>query len=194
MERRFLLGWSLAYVGMAAGTWLTVPFYSDPGQQVTASAWNSATSAAASLLVLTGPMPIIRDEQRLERLLARPPLPGQRCAVLAEAERLLKRAADSELSARSARSHIIGIFTTIGLGLVLGYALQRPDSAATNTTIGLVLNELMIASRPTVGIRGLESYRNGTLIAVTPPPFVVDLHLAPTRIADGYGVAVGSAF
>lgn len=196
LERRYLLGWSLSYAGLAAATWVLVPFYDDPRPQYTTSAWNSATSVAASLLVLTGPMPILRDEKRLERRFQNASRndPAQDCAVLLEAEQLLQRAAANEASARSAQSHLLGTLTTIGLGLILGYALNRPDSAAMSTTIGIVLDELSIASRPTVGIRRLESYKSGTLTAITPPTFVPLMGLAPIRLTNGYGLALGGVF
>jgi hypothetical protein len=175
-----------------------VPFADDPRYQYTTSAWNSATSLGAALLVLTGPVPILRDAKRLERLAAAAPAgeaePAASCALVAEAERLLQRAADNEAGARSARSHLIGTLSTIGVGLILGYALDRPDAAAQSTAIGIVLGELYIFSRPTIGIRRLESYKSGELAAITPPTFVLPISLAPVRLGDGYGIAAVGAF
>jgi hypothetical protein len=188
-ERRFALAWSLSYVGMAAGTWVTLPFSSDPQGQRTESAFNSATSLAAALLVLIGPVPIIRAQQRLEAQLAHGPAD---CAVLVTAEQTLVRAAASQSGARGARAHILSFFSSVGLGLILGYGLQRPQSAAINTTLGIILGELMIATTPTGAIHSLAHYRSGDLGSAAPPT----LHLggAPAPLANGYGLAVGGAW
>ncbi len=194
LERRFALGWGLTYAGLAAGTWALLPFSDDFYGQRKASAWNSATSVAAGLLVLIDPLLVIRDHRRLEALLAADPSPG--CATLAAAERLLVHAAGSEEGARGPRAHILGALTTVGLGLVLGYALQRPESAAINTTIGVFLSEIMIASRPMVALTRLQRYRSGDLSVSTPAPAAggLSLGLAPLRLDSGYGAALSGAF
>lgn len=194
LERRFVLGWSLTYVGLAAGTWALLPFSSEPDKQRIASAWNSSTSIAAALLVLIEPLQVIRDKNRLEALLtpATPAPPD--CAVLARAEQLLKHAASSETGARSTRAHVLSALTTVGLGLVLGYGLKQPDSAATNTTIGILLGELMIASRPTVAVQRLRSYRSGDLTIPPRPAGGLSVGLAALPVSSGYGAAVSGAF
>ena len=175
------------------GTWLLLPFADDFEGQRRASAWNSATSVAAGLLVLIDPLRVIRDHRRLEALLAADPSPG--CATLAAAEQLLVHAAGSEEGARGPRAHILGALTTVGLGLVLGYALQRPESAAINTTIGVFLSEIMIASRPLVAVTRLQRYRSGDLgTATTPPAAGLALGLVPLRLDSGYGAALSGTF
>lgn len=193
-ERRFVLGWSLNYVGLAAGTWVLYPLSSNPEGQRIASAWNSATSLAAALLVLIDPLQVIRDKNRMEALLATPNPAQSECALLIKAEQLLKHAANNEASARGARSHIISTLTTVGLGVVLAYALKQPDSAVTSTPIGIFLGELMLASRPIVAVRRLQSYRSGDLSMPAVPPFNLSLGVAPLAVDSGYGAAVTGAF
>jgi len=191
-ERRYATGWGLIYAGLAAGTWLFVPLSSDPRQYVE-SAFNSGTSALAGLLVVIRPVGVIRDQQRMEKLLVQQGTGEVRCTVLAESERLLLHAAESQQSARNALAHIGNVAVNLGLGLVLGYGLDRPQGAAVNTSIGIVLGELMIATRPLQAARGLESYRVGNLRpeseTQTPP-----LWVTPLRISSGYGVAISSNF
>ena len=194
LERRFLLGWGLTYVGLAAGTWVLLPISSNPQGQRIASAWNSSTSVAAALLLLIDPLQVIRDKNRLETLLAQTPSPQSSCAVLMKAEQLLKHAADNERSARSARAHIISSLTTVGLGLVLAYALKQPDSAVTSTPIGIFIGELMMASRPLVAVRRLQSYRSGDLSITSPPTGGFSLGLTPLALNTGYGAAISGAF
>ena len=184
--------WGLIYAGLAAGSWLFVPLSGDPRQYVE-SAFNSGPSALAGLLVVIRPVGVIRDQQRMEKLLVQQGTGEVRCTVLAESERLLLHAAESQQSARNALAHIGNVAVNLGLGLVLGYGLDRPQGAAVNTSIGIVLGELMIATRPLQAARGLESYRVGNLRpepeTQTPP-----LWVTPLRISSGYGVAISSNF
>lgn len=191
LERRYAIGWNLTYLGFAAGTWTLLPFSDDPQGQRKASAWNSATSLFASLQVLIDPLLVVRDHRRMEALVKQPSALKD-CTVLHKAELLLQHAANSETSARSAKAHIFSFLTTIGLGLVLGYALERPDSAAINTTIGITLGEIMIATRPTAAIRQWQDYRNGNL-RLTAPREGFALRVLPFRTNDGYGVAIGGS-
>lgn len=195
MERRFVLGWSLAYVGMASGTWLLVPFSSNPGQRV-ASAWNSATSLAGGLQLLVKPLRILRSQRRLEALLSQPLPHEQECSRLAEAERLFAAAAKSELGAKAPLSHILSFFTNIGLGLILGYGLKQPSSAAFNIPLGVIIAELQIATRPSIAARRLEGYLAGSLSSRRTEHSGLPLQFTAVSlpIDGGYGAALLGAF
>ena len=71
------MGWSLAYVGLAGASWVLVPLSQDPRQNIDA-AWNSAKALGASLLVLVEPLQVMRDQRRMEALMAEPDQPEQR--------------------------------------------------------------------------------------------------------------------
>jgi hypothetical protein len=170
-----------------------LPLSDDPYNQRRTSAWSSATSIAAGLLVLLDPVRVIRDEQKLERTLAREESPTS-CAMLREAERLFQHAADNETAARSPRSHILTFLGTVGLGLILAYVLQEPSSAAMNTTIGAFLGQFMIETRPTVAATRLQSYRQGELGPPPPSSSLLSLTVAPMLLGNAYGLAVGGIF
>ena len=194
LERRYALGWSLSYVGMAAGTWFLYPIAEDKHGQLISSSWNSATSVVAALNVLIDQLRVVGDQHKLEALLAAPHPAAERCAVVAKAEKLFIHAADNEKSARSPRAHILSFLSTVGLGLIFGYALQRPESAAINTGIGVVLSELMIATRPTLAMQRLERYRSGELELTAPPPSVLSWSVVPNFTSTSYGAAWAGAF
>ncbi len=177
---------------LPAGTWLFVPLSSDPRQYVE-SAFNTGTSLLAALLVVIRPIGVIRDQQRMERLLLQQGTGDVRCTVLAESERLLLHAADSQESARNALAHIGNVAVNVGLGLVLGYGLDRPQGAAVNTSVGIVLGELMIATRPRQALRSLERYRIGNLQPES-ETLTMPLSVTPLLMRSGYGVAVSSNF
>lgn len=193
-ERRFALAWSLSYVGLATSAWVLVPLSSDPQGQRISSAWSSATSLTAAVVAIIDPLRAIADQRRLDRLLAQSPARPARCALLAEAERLLTHAAANEQTARGARAHLFGFFTTVGLGLIHGYVLQRPESAATSTLIGTLLGQFMIGTRPTTAIRRLESYRLGELSESAPPAPTRSVGATVNSLGHSYGVALAGVF
>jgi len=192
-EKRFALGWSLTYTGLATGTWLFVPL--SPGDQgrLIESAWNSGTAGFAALYVLLDPLMTAHDSHRLERLLSRTEGSGNPCQVLAEAERLLAHAANKETAARGALAQLGNLAFNVGLGLILGYGLNRPAGAAMNTTIGLTLGELMILTRPQVARHGLDRYRKGELTA-PPSPSTVSWSVTPIASGTHYGLALAGSF
>lgn len=197
-ERRYALGWSLTYAGLSAGSWVMLPLSSasDPGQLVE-SAWNSGTSAFAALFVLYAPLVAARDVSRLSQQLDL--LRHDRCAQLAEAERVLAKVADNQQSARNALAHISNVAFNVGLGLVLGYALHRPSGAAMSTGIGVVFGELMIATRPKSALQAHSAYKEGRLLAPSstsssPGELIGQITLVPTVQNQTYGLALLGRF
>lgn len=190
-ETFYLGGWSLIYGGIAAGTWIFVPLSDDVPGQMKESAWNSATAVGAAVLMMIEPLRVRSDQQQLERLLAKSAQP-ESCAVLKEAERLFAHVAESEINSRGALMHLGNFAVNVGLGLVLGYGLKRPDSAGMNTMIGTVLGELMIVTRPTLAARRIASYRSGELsVASQKEPL---FNLVPAPIPGGVTLALTGAF
>ena len=111
-----------------------------------------------------------------------------RCKLLFEAERLLAHAAKSEEGARSVTAHLFNIGTSLALGLIMAYALQRPSAAPINMTMGLFIGEMGINTRPTHASRSLERYRQGVLTAAPPPGF---LNIFPSVSASATETRVG---
>jgi hypothetical protein len=196
-ERRFAMVWSLGYAGLGAGSWVLLPLSSDP-QQRTDAIYSSASSLFGALVVLIEPLRVIRQQRRLETLLraAGTTAAPERCALLESAERLLAAAAESEASAHGPLSHIGGVLFNLGLGLGLAYGLHRPDSAAVNTTVGILLGELMIATRPSLAVERWASYRQGELSRSHRSSAISGLSLLalPVRSGDGLALALSGAY
>ena len=192
LERRFAVGWSITYVGLAGASWVLVPLARDARQNLDA-AWNSAKALGASMLVLIEPLQVVRDQRRLEELLAAGDRPEQRCAQLAQAERLLAHAARSEGRATHVLNHLGSLALNIGLGMALGYGLDRPASAAMGVALGTAIGEVMMATRPMLAVRRLERYRAGDL-HLSEPPSGMSLAAFPTQLGSGYGVAVAGRY
>lgn len=187
-ERRFALGWSLTYTGLSAGSWLILPLSDDP-RQLVETAFNSGTSAFAALFSLIGPLSVVSDQRRLRTLLTASTSPDRACATLAASERLFRHAAESEASARGAFAHVSSAAFNVGLGLVLAYALKRPDGAAINTSVGIALGELMIATRPTLATKRWQRYREGNL-SMQPDESQPIVSVSPWLTPTSYGVSL----
>lgn len=198
-ERQFLIGWGITYAGFAGGAWVLVPTSDDPRKRVDAI-WSSSTSVAGALLMIIEPLSVMKDRKRFDRLMAAPaqPAPEQspqvspRCRMLAQAEALMTHAALSEAGAKRTFSHFSSLVVNVGLGLALGYGLKRPETAAQNTTIGIVVSELMIASRPTVAAERLELYRAGRLDAPIHRGWFLLPSMTPTE--GGMSMSVAGTF
>lgn len=189
-ERLFLIGWSLAYAGMAGGTWMFVPLSSDPGQWI-ASTWNSATATAGGLLNIIQPLRVLRAAKRTAALAT---LPGPICTRVAAAEQELAFAARNEKGARAPYAHTLSILTGISLGLFLTYVLKQPKSAMTSIPVGVAISELQIITRPQIAVRRLDSYLQGNLAALKPAPPKTTLIPILAPIDRGVGVALGGTF
>jgi hypothetical protein len=192
LERRFAVGWSITYVGLAGASWALVPLSNDPRQPLDA-AWNSAKALGASMLVLIEPLQVVRDQRRLEEMIARGPAVEGYCAQLAYAERLFTHAARSEGRAGHVLNHLGTLALNVGLGIVLGYGFDRPASAAMGVALGTAIGEVMMATRPQLAVRRLESYRAGDLHR-SEPPSALSLGAFPTQMGSGYGVAVAGRY
>lgn len=192
LERRFAVGWSITYVGLAGASWVLVPLGNDRRQNLDA-AWNSAKALGASMLVLIEPLQVVRDQRRLEQMLAATEQPELRCVQLAHAERLLAHAARSEGRATHILNHLGTLALNIGLGMALGYGLDRPASAAMGVALGTAIGEVMMATRPQLAVRRLASYRAGNLHA-SEPPSSLTVGVFPTPLGSGYGVAMAGRY
>ena len=193
-ERDYAIGWSLTYAGLSAASWVMLPLSSsdDPGQLVE-TAWNSGTSAFAALYVLYAPLSAVRAVHKLNQRLAS--ANDDVCAQLAEAERVFFKVADNQKGGRDALAHIGNVAFNVGLGLVLGYALHRPNGAAISTSIGVVMGELMIATRPSGALSTLADYQKGRLLAPpTSPSLALPFQLVPTLQNQTYGLTLIRSF
>lgn len=189
-ERLFTIGWSLAYAGMAGGTWMFVPLSSEPNQWV-ASTWNSATATAGGLLAIIQPLRVMRAEKRAA---AQATAAGPLCTRLATAEQQLSFAARNEQGARTPVTHTLAILTGVSLGLFLTYVLKQPKAALTSIPVGIVISELQILTRPQTAIRHLDNYLKGNLTTPKPQPPKLTLLPGLAPLDGGMGVTLGGTF
>lgn len=188
--------WSSAALFFAFGgfEFLGATHAPDYGDRV--DLWVGTASLTFTLVQMTAFMPLVTiDQWALDKRLRRDPPGAGRCALVAEAERLLARDARSERIATGAAMQAATIVFNIGAALVLGIAFDRWTSATINLFSGAAIGEIQILTQPTEMITLEARYRRADL--APPPPPKRALHgllLAPTLSHGGGGFAVGAAF
>jgi hypothetical protein len=189
-ERPSALLWTrsfqIGYSALTVGQLVAVPFTSDPvGRSILII--GSASSALALLPSLLLPLTVISDAPRMAELAAGP---GERCAVLAEAEAALRRGAESEAFASGILAHVGNVVVNLGIGLFIGLYYHRWPAAGITFALGVGVGELQILTQPTALVGDLRRYRTGEIEAPEPPPAV---GWAPGPVRPG-GAGLALAF
>ncbi len=87
--------------------------------------------------------------------------PSERRRKLVQAERLLRKSAESEAFGQSWMTHLGGLAVNFAFGLVLAAGYHRLGSGVTSTTVGIAVGELQIVTQPTAAIDDWEAYSRG---------------------------------
>jgi hypothetical protein len=184
-----------------AWSWAAIYSVATAGEVVSAVLRDTSTKPDAAfaasgffvglLVLIVNPLKIMGDQRRLDRLVARGN--ANRCALLADAERLLIRDAASEALGKSALVHIGNFVLNIGLGLGVGLGYHHWDQAALLMLGGYAIGEAQFATQPSDVIDLLARYRAGNLSprrAATTRAFAV----APSFTREGVSLAVAVGF
>jgi hypothetical protein len=160
-SRRWMWSWGIAYGALTLGQAGLALTRDDEGEQV-----ELYVGAAKSLLglvpVLGVQNPALRDSGRLEARVAQVSTGGasaaERCAVVAEAEKLLDAAAADEAFNRGFLAHAGNVLVNGGGLLVIGIGYDRWLTGALGAAVGIAVGELQIFTRPTASLRGRDGY------------------------------------
>ncbi len=187
--------WSSAGVLMAVGNFQLLGALKVPDRGERIDLWVGAASLAFSVAQMAAVPPLVTiDQWTVDRHVRRAAAGADRCALLAEAEKFLKRDAVSEERGTGLAMQAVTLFFNIGTGAVLGIAFNRWDSAATSIFIGSALGELQILSQPTESVRLLERYRAGDMTPRKGEKTAMQWHLLPTVTHDGWGLSTVLSF
>lgn len=174
------LGWGLTY-GTAAVTQMAVTPAISEGNRVVL--YVGAASATIGTLVRAVNIPhVIRERRRLRRYLRSAP---DECAALREAERALARSARWEKRSTTLLLHFGALAYSVGTGLVLALAFNRPMAGHRQLAIGASAGQLMLVTTPQVTLDALTTYRQGHLERLS------RLRTFPLVLPGGGGVAIG---
>jgi hypothetical protein len=161
----------------------------DPSRAGRIDGFIGAGSAAIGIAAMQlMPLKVIGDERRL-----RAAGPGtDRCALLAEAERLLERDARSEAFGTSPLMQAGSLVFNVGLAVVLGAGFHHFRTAGITLGVGAVVGELEIATQPTHSIDALRRYRAGLLEHTEKP--ARSWTIVPSVGAGEYGLQLVGRF
>jgi hypothetical protein len=165
----------------------------DPGDRI--DLWVGAASLLFSIAQIAVVPPLVTiDQWKIDRMVARARPDADRCALLAEAERLLVRDARGETIATGPAMHVATLLFNIGTGLVLGIAFNRWESGALNIFLGAALGELQIVTEPTDSVTLLERYRAGDLAPRKDEKARLQWRLLPSVARGQAGLSWGVSF
>lgn len=167
-------GWAGFYTGAAVFSFGLAGLTEDKTLKITQSvAGVESLLGAGGLLIF--PFPSRNAAQKLRRM---PESTNEeRIAKLKEAERLLKKSADAELSGRSWLQHTLAFLvnTTGSLVIWKGYEKQIKENgdnpftqALINFALGTAVAELQIWTQPTKAIKDRDEYQNKYSLSVLP--------------------------
>jgi hypothetical protein len=146
-----------------------------------------ATAASIGLLsvVAVPPAPLLA-ERKLARLEAG--WRGDRCGLLAEAERLFFGAARRQRFGTSWLMHVGSFLFNAGVGLVLGFGFDRWDTGKISASVGVLVGEIMFLSQPNYLVEDAERYRRGAVTTAAVPRASIGPYLPPGAAGGGISV------
>lgn len=185
-------GWAGIYSGLTIGSLALLP--TKTANEKVDSYLGAAASFVGVAILIVSPMKITFDQTWLERRLRTAPAGTDRCALVADAERLLIRdAADADLG-RQPFVHVFNFLFNIGVGLALGIGFGHWDEAALTAGVGVALGEAQILTRPMDTVETLRRYRLGG-VGPLPPSNALRWSLVPVSTSPrNLGLAFGVAF
>jgi hypothetical protein len=157
-----------------SGTWGGIYGALTIGQLALLSSANTAADKAQNIVGASAafigvlaisiiPLSIEMDQIHWRKELARSTPQDNQCALLADAERILLRGADSEEFGISPLVHVGNFAINVAAGMIVGLGYQRWDLAAAITFPGIAVGEVQVITQPVGLIEDLRRYRAGDL-------------------------------
>jgi hypothetical protein len=153
----------------------------------------AAASFVGLAVLVVLPLDVMRDQRWLERRLKHAPPNTDRCALLADAERLLIRDAASEEFGTGPLVHVGNFLFNIGVSLFQGLYFGHWGQAAITGLVGIAVGEIQAFTQPTDVVRALARYRQADLghaPAKLPPAWLV----VPEASRDHIGLRFALTF
>lgn len=181
-------GWGLGYAALTVGQLLAVPALSPEDRPD----WylGAASSAVGVAFVLVDPLEV-RDAAPDFARRASAASPEAACALLVEAEGLLARSAEHEVTGRRWYVHAANVAFNVAVGLVIGLGFKHWGSAALSAGLGIAMGEATIFTSPSLLASAWADYQGGRLAA---EGAAVAVHLAPQLVPGGGGLLLLGRF
>jgi hypothetical protein len=184
--------WAGIYSALTVGNGILALTSSNPDDRTDAYIGTAASFIGLMVLVVL-PLKVMGDQRWLERRLRKAPADEDTCRLLADAERLLIRDADSQAFGKSPLVHAGNFGFNIAIALLLGVGFGHWNAAVITGLTGIAIGEIQTFTQPSDTIAMLRNYRFGRLTATPPKPRTTWM-LAPTVTHDRYGVTLGVSF
>ena len=127
---------------------------------------------------------VIRERRQLRRFLSSNP---HDCVAVREAERALARSARWERRSTMLALHFAALAYSVGAGLVLALAFNRPMQGFRQLALGGFVGQAMIVSTPKVTMNALGAYRRAE---VRP---MASVQTVPMVLPGGGGIAIAGS-
>jgi hypothetical protein len=178
------LGWGLAYGTAAVTLFAITPFVSSDTRK---DLYVGGASASLGAITRAVSRPrVIRERRRLKR---RIDADGETCDTLHAAEAALARSSRWEHRNRRLFIHLAALGYNVGVGLVLGLALDRPLQGIRQATVGAVVGQVMFVTQPMTSARAFTRYRAGHV-----PESGARVQTVPWILPGGGGVGLLGRF
>lgn len=178
----WVLAWGAIYGGLGIGQLALMPLFTREEQPDWY--WGAAGTGVGLAFTLLGRPEVLEAGPHYAKK-ASTVSAEDRCALIAEGERLLGTGAEAEEAGFVWYLHVGNVLFNVGLGLVLGLGYNHWQAAIMNFAIGTAIGEMNILSAPAQLISGWKRYQKGG------PKDAVSLHVIPTA---GPGVGVLMTF
>jgi hypothetical protein len=179
------LVWGATFGVLVVGQLAGRPLF--PAEAAADSYWGAAYSALGFVSTLLPP-PEVFVRGTAFAIAAASATEENRCALIAEGERLLREGAGPEAFGTKWFLHALNVAVNVSLGLIIGLGYHRWGTAALDVGVGLALSETMLFTKPTGLVSGWREYTSGPSLASR-----LQLRLSPTA-EGGLVIGLGGAF
>ncbi len=191
--RSWAWSWACIYSGLVSYNALRLGLATNRHDVIDDSVGTAASSVGLIVLAVL-PLKVMRDQRHFERMLGAASPHSDRCALLAEAERLLLRDAGSESFGKSPLIHVGNFAFNMGIGLLLGLGFGHWTQAAIVSFTGIAVGELQSITQPTDAVETLARYRAGDLRESRDRPDRAAWLVVPSLTRDGASLRLGVTF
>jgi hypothetical protein len=179
------LVWGAAFGALVLGQLAFRPLF--PAETGTDYYWGAAYSALGFTSTLLPP-PEVFTRGAPFAAAAASASDENRCALIAEGERLFREGADTEAFGAHWYIHALNVAVNVSLGLIIGLGYHRWGTAALDMGLGIALSETMLFTKPTGLVSAWREYTSGTPLVSR-----IQLRLSPTA-EGGLLLGVGGSF
>ncbi len=111
-----------------------------------------------------------------------------RCALIAEGERLLEQSAAAEALTTRWYLHVVNVAVNLSLGAILGFGYQHWSNAVINTVAGIAISETVLLTKPRGLVKAWQHYKEGAA-----EPISFQMRITPMR-EGGLSIGFGARF